>query len=232
MLMGAQRVGGVAAGAFDPAGTLVGFVFGFNGLRDGELAHWSYMLAVCPEAQGRGLGRRLKAFQRQSLLALGVRRVYWTYDPLVAANAHLNLTRLGARAIQYVPDMYGADTRSDLHRELGTDRFVVEWRLDAPEVEQALARGLAIEPGRLASASSITMSSEHAPAPELPDADAVLIEIPDDILDIRNRSPRRAARWRATTRHAFLHYLGRAYTVSTFRRGVAGEGSVYLLSRE
>jgi predicted GNAT superfamily acetyltransferase len=66
------------------------------------------MLAVQPAAQGQGLGRRLKAYQRSCLLALGIEVACWTYDPLVAANAHLNLNRLGARATQYLPDLYGA----------------------------------------------------------------------------------------------------------------------------
>jgi predicted GNAT superfamily acetyltransferase len=81
VLMGTQRVGGVAAGAFDAAGALLGCVFGFNGVRDGRLAHWSYMLAVRPQAQARGLGRRLKAYQRECLLAAGIEVAYWTYDP-------------------------------------------------------------------------------------------------------------------------------------------------------
>ena len=36
MLMGTQRVGGVAAGAFDATQALLGFVFGFNGVREGR----------------------------------------------------------------------------------------------------------------------------------------------------------------------------------------------------
>src|SRR5688500_4499269 len=72
MLMGAQRVGGVAAGAFGRTGELWGFVFGFNGVGQAGLAHWSYMLAVQPTHQGHGLGRQLKAYQRDCLLAFGI----------------------------------------------------------------------------------------------------------------------------------------------------------------
>ena len=131
ILMVSQRVGGVAAGAFDADGRLLGFVFGISGLRGGEPVHWSDMLAVRPEARGAGLGKRLKHFQRGQLLERGVRRMLWTYDPLVARNANLNLNGLGAAPVEYVVDMYG-DTHSTLHAGLETDRFVVEWRLDAP----------------------------------------------------------------------------------------------------
>jgi predicted GNAT superfamily acetyltransferase len=140
MILVAQKVGGIAAGAFED-GRMLGFVFGLTGIRDGELVHWSDMLAVDPAARDRGIGRQLKAFQREAVLALGVRSMYWTYDPLVARNAHLNLNVLGAEVAEYVPDMYGA-SNSPLHAGLGTDRFVVRWRLDgtSPPPGTALAR--------------------------------------------------------------------------------------------
>ena len=50
--------------------------------------------------------------------------MYWTFDPLVAKNAHLNLNLLGARVVEYVRDMYGTTT-SPLHNGLATDRLIV-----------------------------------------------------------------------------------------------------------
>jgi predicted GNAT superfamily acetyltransferase len=128
MLIVARKMGGVVAGAFDGE-RLVGFVFGLTGLRDGRLAHWSDMLAVDPSRRDQGIGRQLKAFQREMVMAMGVSEMYWTYDPLVARNAHLNLNTLGAEVVEYVPDMYGT-TSSPLHGNVPTDRFVVRWRLD------------------------------------------------------------------------------------------------------
>ena len=32
----------------------------------------------------------------------------WTFDPLVSRNARFNLTKLGAHAVEYLPDFYGA----------------------------------------------------------------------------------------------------------------------------
>ena len=125
----AQRVGGVVAGAFDNRGRLIGFVFGLTGVIDGKLAHWSDILAVRPEARDQGIGRRLKHYQRDLLRAIGVGTMYWTYDPLVARNAFLNLMRLGARPTEYVVDFYGDSTGSTLHGELGTDPLIVAWSL-------------------------------------------------------------------------------------------------------
>src|SRR4051812_4500327 len=130
-----QRMGGIAAGAFAADGTLLGFVYGLTGVEDGHVVHWSDMLAVRPEAQNLGLGRRLKEFQRDAMKEIGAGVIYWTYDPLVARNAHLNFNVFGVRVVEYVRDMYGSDTGSDLHRGIGTDRLVVGW----PVPDDALA---------------------------------------------------------------------------------------------
>lgn len=126
----AQRTGGVASGAFSDAGTLVGFVFGITGVREGRPVHWSDMLAVAPTHRGRGIGQALKRHQRDAVRVHGVRHMYWTADPLEAGNAHLNLNRLGAEAVEYLPDFYGPSD-SPLHAGLGTDRVLVRWALDA-----------------------------------------------------------------------------------------------------
>jgi predicted GNAT superfamily acetyltransferase len=54
-------IGGLAIGAFDPDGTLVGFVFSLAGIRDGEPIHWSHMLGVRESVRGSGVGRALRA---------------------------------------------------------------------------------------------------------------------------------------------------------------------------
>ena len=80
ILLVAEKTGGVAAGAFTPTGRMVGFVFGLTGMRDGMLVHWSDILAVRVEAQGRRLGEAMKLYQRDHCRALGVERMYWTLD--------------------------------------------------------------------------------------------------------------------------------------------------------
>ena len=212
ILMVSQQVGGVASGAFD-AGRLVGFVFGISGVRDRVTAHWSDMLAVRPEARGRGLGRRLKLHQRERLLAVGIERVYWTFDPLVARNARLNLTTLGASPVEYVSNMYG-DTGSRLHRGLDTDRFIVEWRLRDPAVERRLAG----TPARLPAAAqegpivTLALAGPAAGAPldnaaPLPDAPWVRVELPPDVAQLKADAPDMARRWQQSLRRAFTTYL-------------------------
>lgn len=149
LMMVAARLGGVVAGAFEPDGEMVGFVFGITGVEGGRPVHWSDMLGVSPRARDRGLGTRLKRFQRDRLLELGVTRMYWSQDPLESRNGWLNLQRLGAAAVEYVVDMYG-ESSSPLHSGLGTDRFVIRWDLDSERVRRRLGQGARDvgEPGR------------------------------------------------------------------------------------
>jgi predicted GNAT superfamily acetyltransferase len=230
VLSAAQRIGGVAVGAFDARHEMLGFVFGLNGVRDGRLAHWSYMLAVRRSAQGQGLGHRLKVYQRELLLDTGIDVAYWTYDPLVAANAHLFVHRLGARPIEYALDAYGRETGSALHRDLGTDRFVVEWRLRDHRVEAALAGTPAPDGTGIGRAHVPGRAPGRAVGPRSAGRSPVLIEIPDDIYLVRARAPRDAARWRRITRRAFRHYLARGYVVSGWRPGDGTRRGAYLLT--
>lgn len=236
LLMICQKVGGIAAGAFDPGGWLLGFVFGLTGVKDGRLVHWSHMLAVRPEARGAGLGRRLKLYQRDKLLALGIEEVRWTYDPLVAQNAHLNLNLLGVEIERYVPNMYGSNTGSPLHSGLGTDRFVVLWKIADPRVERIIAHGP--EAGTQSKEAPIVNTEDGAagairPAEkELPLDDIVRIEIPGDIHQLRERSQEEALRWRSCTRRAFLWYQERGYRVYGFRRDPGSGRCFYTLRRQ
>jgi predicted GNAT superfamily acetyltransferase len=236
-----QNVGGVAAGAFDAGGALLGFVFGVTGLADGQqraLIHWSHMLAVLPEARGRDLGYHLKLYQRRRLLDLGVESALWTFDPLVAKNAHLNLVRLGARAVRYARDYYGEGSDSALSAGIGTDRFVVEWRLADERVARRLERagpGPELSPEHAAApVANVRPAGGEAVVAQPPSAPVVRVEVPDDILGVRRRSPEQAARWRGSTRQAFEALLDRGYRVETFYREGAGEGAraFYVLRKE
>ena len=93
-----QIIGGIAAGAYARDGSLAGFVFGMTGVRDGELVHWSDMLAVKPSLRDSGLGTQLKAYQRQVMMERGVTKMHWTFDPLQSRNAYLNFSKQIGRA--------------------------------------------------------------------------------------------------------------------------------------
>jgi predicted GNAT superfamily acetyltransferase len=234
ILLVAQKLGGVAAGAFDRTGHLVGFVFGITGVENGSVVHWSDMLAVRPEAQNLGVGRRLKEFQRQEVARVGGRVIYWTYDPLVARNAHLNFNVFGVRAVEYARDMYGHDTGSDLHRGIGTDRLIVAWAVDDAELAQ-----------RKRETSQARDAHAYRIAPVIGDADHpdrrwdsaigtsqhLRIAVPLDVSLFQERDPVRAANWRASTRTAFESALEEGYRVDGFNVDAEQDRGFYLLTK-
>lgn len=234
LLFVTQKVGGLVAGAFTEEDRLVGFVFSLQGTRDDVPVHWSHMLAVHPDARGRGLGRKLKLFQREELLKKGVDRVFWTFDPLIARNAYLNLNRLGADIAGYVPNMYGRETGSPLHSIGDTDRLIVQWELRSQRTLWAI-EGELIQTSEAASEAPVVSppdpSERLGGPPELPDTTSVLIEIPFDARELTEQSPAEAQRWRKATRRAFLHYLEKGYTVQSLHRAIRRHRCFYFLRR-
>jgi predicted GNAT superfamily acetyltransferase len=215
----AQKTGGIAAGVFTVDGRMLGYVFGLTGVRgdrDGRPFHWSHMLA----GRDLGLGTRLKLYQRECLLGLGVEEVQWTYDPLESRNAHLNFNHLGVGVAEYVEDMYEGEMGSELAHGIGSDRFIVSWRIASERVALALRdkRAGSEEPFREA-----PVVNPDGALGDLPGAPRVRVEIPENIQAVKAEQPEAAAAWRESTRAAFETYLARGHRVESFYRDrVAG----------
>ena len=128
--------GGILLGAYD-GDRLIGFVYSIAGLKHGRPMQWSHMLGVLPAYRATGIGRALKLEQRRLSLEMGLDLMEWTYDPLVAVNAYLNVCRLGAVAEEYALNVYG-DSSSPLHRGAPTDRFIAQWWMRSPRVVRRL----------------------------------------------------------------------------------------------
>lgn len=225
----AQKIGGVAAGAFDETGRLMGFVFGMTGVRGGALVHWSDMLAVRPDAQGTRLGETLKLFQRDAVRALGVQEMFWTADPLVARNAHFNINHLGASPSEYVENMYGANTGSVLHGAMPTDRCVYRW--DLSESVPDPARDGTPHSSDAATPSCIDIGTDGVPrAVSADSATAVRIPVPHDLSVVQASNPARAHDWRLAVREAFADRLARGERVTRFVRSQNGALPYYVVS--
>jgi predicted GNAT superfamily acetyltransferase len=198
LLKVSQLIGGIIGGAFGKDGALLGFVYGLTGVWNQRPIHWSHMLAVRPEFRDRGIGRRLKEYQNSMVRQLGIDMICWTFDPLVARNAHLNLNQLGTRVCEYVLEMYG-DTGSQLHA-FGTDRFLVSWTVRVNEP---------------ASPAPVPMTWRTAPLAHarMPSSSVVRIEIPADVEALPVTEARH---WRDVTRSAFMQLLADDYDVAGF----------------
>lgn len=234
MLIVLTHIGGLVAGAFDGSGELLGFVLSLPGVRDGEVIHWSHLLAVRGSARNLGIGRRLKEYQIAELARRGIAHVCWSYDPLVAKNAHLNLERLGARVVEYVPNFYGV-TDSPLHYGVPTDRFVVacptggtaagdsaKHRADdrsrerSPVVRAVLAH--ASPESHYPVLTPFPRPGDVQPPEDRARMSVALVEVPVDIEALLAREPEAGAVWRAATREHFTWALEHGYDIA----GIAG----------
>ncbi len=118
-------------------GRPVGMTLGFLGWNGGLHLH-SHMTAVLPNSASTGIGYALKLWQRAVCLREAIHEMRWTYDPMVARNAHFNLVKLGAVAVSFQPNFYGVMTDT-VNAGDDSDRFEVSWRLDSGRVMAALA---------------------------------------------------------------------------------------------
>ena len=215
------HAGGILQLAESEEGTALGFAYAFPALRGGTPHLHSDMLAVLPEHQQKGVGVRLKWAQRDEAMARGVALVTWTFDPLQARNANLNLRRLGAVATEFVSNFYGRTTAS-LHHGLPTDRLIVRWDLNAPRVRELVSDG---DPPRTVPTPAAPrindvkwqagwpVSSE--PRMEL-DQPELLLEIPPEWDVLCQAAPRMAADWQSKVGRALQGYLGRGYVAADF----------------
>jgi predicted GNAT superfamily acetyltransferase len=219
-MIATQHAGGSVLIAETADGKSVGFAYAFAALRGGVPHLHSDMLAVLPEHRRRGLGARLKWAQREEALARGLKLITWTFDPLQARNASLNLHRLGAGATEFLEDFYGI-TSASLHHGLPTDRLLARWELEGLRVR---ARAAEASPETVAAPAhprindvkwqaGWAVSSE--PRLDLEDA-TLLLEIPPEFDVIHQAAPRVAADWHDKVRRSLRTYFGRGYRASDF----------------
>jgi predicted GNAT superfamily acetyltransferase len=193
----AHHTGGQVLGAFDTAPAavggkrkMVGFTLALAAVRAGRQYLHSHMTAVRPEFHNRGVGRRLKLFQRQDALRRGIDLIEWTFDPLDLKNAHFNLVRLGAVARAYIPNCYGV-TESPLHAGLPTDRLAAEWWLPSERVKSILT-------------DDVRPTNNSAQR----------ISIPANLAEIRKSDREAATRLQTLAREQFQEWFAKGYVAT------------------
>ena len=211
LLTALAHAGNYVVGAFRGDELLAMCVGFFHPPHDNALH--SHIAGVRPDAAGTGLGASLKLHQRQWCLERGVKRVTWTYDPLVARNAYFNIHKLGCEVVAYLPDFYGS-MHDGLNRGQHSDRLLVSWPLDGTRVEDSAPD----DPGAAA-----LRTVDGLPVLDLRavlDADRCYVEIPSDIEVLRRDDPRCAVQWRLALRQALDGLFSTGWTVINFdRRG-------------
>jgi len=196
----ASETGGQVLGAFQST-ELVGFTMAIAGWRARKPFLHSHMTAVLDGYRDRGMGRRLKLYQRQDALARGIALIEWTFDPLLTKNAYFNFMRLGAIARRYLPNAYGITT-SPLHGSLPTDRLVAEWHLKSRRVLRVLEGKQSSQP-----------TSKKK---------TVRITIPSTLEELRSSDPARAREVQSEVRGEFVKWFSKGYTATAVIQSKGG----------
>ncbi|MEV0810144.1 GNAT family N-acetyltransferase [Micromonospora sp. NPDC050200] len=203
MLCALAHTGGYVAGAYLD-GQLVGAAAGFR-TAAGQGLH-SHVVGVAPGCQGRGVGFAIKQHQRRWAHEACLDHVSWTFDPLIRRNAYLNLVRLEATVIEYLPDFYGP-LDDAINAGDTTDRLFVRWEVAA-----------APDPAGHGPAQHGHARQDPAGPHHGGQGQALLVEIPADIESLRASDPAEAARWRYAVRDSLGGALARGYRVTGFAR--------------
>jgi predicted GNAT superfamily acetyltransferase len=194
--------GGFTLGAFTPTNEMVGFAHMLFARQRDRVCYYSHMLAVLPEYQNQGIGRDLKLGQRERALRRGIDFIFWTFDPLQALNAHLNINKLGVLVHTYEVNWYGSTGTSPLHQGLDTDRLVAEWWLNSDRVRNRLAGGEVNWPPPVAT-----------------------VVIPADINSLKTQDMGAARAWQFQVRQQFQEYFAAGLYVGGLEP--SGDGSTY-----
>ncbi len=236
-LISIQHNGGLVLGAFD-RNKMIGFCFGFLGMRDGKLVHSSRMPAVLPEYRNTGIGLRMKFAQKKFALSQGLNLITWTFDPLQSLNAHFNIAKLGCIVRQYFVNIYGTSS-SVLNSGMETDRFLAEWHISGVLESKSLeSESLRKALKNIRQVNKTIVSKSGFLISERPDLrlndKRLLVQIPGNINEIKAKDLTLAKDWRFKTRGIFRAYFKKGYivkTLSLYRTPASGSMPTFYLNR-
>lgn len=184
LILAAVHVGGYGALA-KANGKVVGASFGFLGDYAGDRILHSHVTG----ASVPGAGLALKMHQRRWAAENGLSAITWTFDPLVRRNCVFNFEKLGAYAIEYLPNFYGTMT-DVINAGDDSDRLLAYWPTDgdldsvAGECDQFALKNI--------DGSPVRQSFDPARA--------YWVELPADIESLRKSDLSSAKEWRLAVR--------------------------------
>ena len=216
LISSVSKNGGVVLGAFDvETNEIVAFLFSFLGRSPGgPFKLCSQTMGVKKAWRGRGIAEHLKQVQRERTQAAGLPLITWTYDPLEAPNAYLNLHKLRAISRTYWQNIYGTNFGA-LNEGLPSDRLVVEWWVDGRRADDEAEMDWELLDGAPSVFETIGqgVKLQVVQANLALDSPSILLEIPAGIHPIKESNMDLAMDWRMKVRKAFETYFAKGYIV-------------------
>jgi len=242
MLLAIVNHGGHVPAAFD-GDRMVGLLIGFLGAdRDAVTADkllsrcmlvMSKRMVVLPEYRSYNIGTRLKLAQREFALTYQIPLVTWTFDPVLARNAYLNLHKLGAVGQKYAVSYFGSDSA---YAMLSDDRLVANWWVaHSHAVIHAEGRAPSLSQATLLTVQTLNETTLYDDLlrpghTNTPVGEPLLLEIPMDYPTLEKRDAGLARAWRDHLRECFTTAFEAGYLATDFMR--EGDKTYYVFTRD
>jgi predicted GNAT superfamily acetyltransferase len=127
------HVGAYCSAAYD-GDEMVAASFGFRGVFNGnDILHSHVTGSFQP-----GAGHELKQHQFKWAKQHGLAGITWSFDPLVRRNCVFNFDKLGATAVEYLPNFYGTMT-DEINAGDESDRLFVYWDLNGKQIASSIS---------------------------------------------------------------------------------------------
>jgi predicted GNAT superfamily acetyltransferase len=228
--------GGLLLGIY-VGGKIVGFNFSLPAYnqKDGYYL-FSDTSGLYSAYQKKSLGFLLKQEQYRIALQRKIKKIVWTYDPLLGVNANLNVRKLGGIIRRYYIEAYN-ELPISTGVSIPADRFYLEWpikservkkRVEELKIPQIKIRERLYFPQanktiRILYSLTSGGTKRALLFREIIDlelnlkSDAIAVEIPYDYREMRKELPFLARDWRLKTREIFSKYINElGYAVSEF----------------
>ena len=174
---------------------------GFQGEFDSKRVLHSHVTA----SNSPGAGFALKQHQYQWAKKNSLSAITWTFDPLVRRNCVFNFEKLGASAVEYLPNFYGSmNDAININDE--SDRLFAYWSLDQVnrtalnQTESTLA---------LRNVSGMPSIEQHD------ESGSFWVQLPEDIESLRKADANAAREWRLAVREVLAQKLNKGWVIKT-----------------
>lgn len=199
MVLAVVHIGGYAALA-KLDGQVVGASFGFLGEYESNQVLHSHVTA----ASLAGVGFQLKQHQFSWAQERSIGGITWTFDPLVRRNCIFNFEKLGARAVEYLPNFYGT-MKDSINAGDDSDRLFTFWPVQKSELRE-ISKTDAVA---LRNISGVPEFESFDPAR------AFWIELPEDIENLRKSDIELARVWRKSVRNVLEPALDKGWHIAS-----------------
>ena len=197
---------------------LLGFILGFATYLESSI--YVVLLAIRKENQNGVFGYKLLFNYRELLLSKGINKLIGVYEPLEANLGRLYCHSLGYYGIKYMPDT----TMS----AFPSDKIYVIWELSSNHVLNRIQRKVRTNPEE--ALLNIPLVNRDFSL----DNEQLLVEIPENYLELKQHDPQKAFEWRTLTRNTFNKYINeRNYIIidCIFSKTTTGKRYFYILEK-